>query len=403
MGDIQLSVKNHQNYTTISNQFIDNYMPSANGSFVKVYLYLLRSLSKPGCAISISGMADCFENTEKDILRALMYWEKMKLLTISKDSNGEISDIQLIEPVENEAEDTKAGSDDSKKAAAWSGSGDNAKTAAWSGSDGNAKAAAPAGSYAYVKTGSETSIEAGTKSNTAASRVDFTNLKDRPELDALLQIVETYLARLLKPQDIENISFFYNELHFSPDLIEHLYDYCVSKGKKKASYIQAVAAMWAQEGIHTREEAIAFSEQYNETYNEIKRAFSLGRMLGEAERKFADTWCKKYKSPLSLIKEACSRSLLKTGKPDFAYADKILENWAKKDITTMEQVLAEDKEHKKKTLLKANEKKAAAGFASSPFKEKPQNFKQRSYSSEEISSIEKKSLKKLTTAGQAET
>ena len=31
--------------TILSNTFIDNYMPEANGEFVKVYIYLLRALS----------------------------------------------------------------------------------------------------------------------------------------------------------------------------------------------------------------------------------------------------------------------------------------------------------------------------------------------------------------------
>jgi hypothetical protein len=40
-------------------------MPSANGSFVKVYLYLLRIMSDPSCNdVSISKIADYLEHTE---------------------------------------------------------------------------------------------------------------------------------------------------------------------------------------------------------------------------------------------------------------------------------------------------------------------------------------------------
>lgn len=342
MGNIHLSFGNHRNYTTISNQFIDSYMPGANGSFVKVYLYLLRSLSDSNKDISISGMADRFENTEKDILRALKYWEKMKLLVISRDSEGEISNIQLVEP-----EDIPAGE-----------------------------------------------LSAVSEKN---SPVDFTKLSEEPELESLVQIVETYLSRMLRPQDLENIAFFYNELNFSPDLIEHLYDYCVSKGKKAPSYVKTVAVMWAQEGIHTKEEAINYSMQYNEIYNEIRHVFSLQRLLGEAERKYADRWHSEYKSPLPLIKEACNRSLLKTGKTDFSYADKILKNWSKKGISTMGQVEKEDDEHKKNA-AGTGKKPAENHIQAVPVKEKQQNFKQRSYSIEEISFMEKKLLnKKLPT------
>lgn len=344
MGNIHLSFENHRNYTTISNQFIDFYMPGANGSFVKVYLYLLRSLSDSNADISISGMADCFDNTEKDILRALKYWEKMKLLVITRDSEGEISNIQLVEPGDIPSAELSAVSE--KKAA----------------------------------------IE---KKASAAKKppVDFSELSKEPELDSLLQIVETYLSRMLRQQDLDNISFFYNELNFSVDLIEHLYDYCVSKGKKAPSYVKTVAVMWAQEGIHTREDAITYSQQYNEIYNGIRQVFSLQRMLGEPERKIADCWHNDYKSSLTLIKEACKRSLLNTGKPDFAYADKILKNWSLSGISTLEQVKKEDDEHKRGSAAAGKKLKEEA-----PVKEKQQNFKQRSYSREEISSMEKNLL-----------
>ena len=33
--------------TVITNEFIDEYMPTANGEYVKVYLYLLRHEERP--------------------------------------------------------------------------------------------------------------------------------------------------------------------------------------------------------------------------------------------------------------------------------------------------------------------------------------------------------------------
>lgn len=42
---IRLYREGDRGYTSVSNDFIDHYMPSANGEFVKLYLYLLRCLS----------------------------------------------------------------------------------------------------------------------------------------------------------------------------------------------------------------------------------------------------------------------------------------------------------------------------------------------------------------------
>ena len=44
--------------TSISNIFLDEYMPGANGEYVKVYLYLLRSLGDSTRELSVIGLAD---------------------------------------------------------------------------------------------------------------------------------------------------------------------------------------------------------------------------------------------------------------------------------------------------------------------------------------------------------
>ena len=44
-------------FTVISNIFIDRYMPQANGSYVKVYLYLLRLVGDPSYNGTLSSVA----------------------------------------------------------------------------------------------------------------------------------------------------------------------------------------------------------------------------------------------------------------------------------------------------------------------------------------------------------
>ena len=67
--------------TVLSNVFIDEYLKDANDAQLKVYLFLVRRL-QAGDPVSISDMADRFNHTEKDILRALCYWEKCGVLTL---------------------------------------------------------------------------------------------------------------------------------------------------------------------------------------------------------------------------------------------------------------------------------------------------------------------------------
>ena len=81
-----ISTTSNCGLTLISNSFIQNHMPSANGNFVKIYLYLVMLCQHADTAgnSSIDALADCFECTESDILRALRYWQKEGLLTAER-------------------------------------------------------------------------------------------------------------------------------------------------------------------------------------------------------------------------------------------------------------------------------------------------------------------------------
>ena len=86
--EIRLRRRKEQEATPVSNVFIDKYMTDANGEYVKVYLYLLRCINADLSNLSISDMADHFDDTEKDVKRAQQYWEKMKLLHLEYSGAG---------------------------------------------------------------------------------------------------------------------------------------------------------------------------------------------------------------------------------------------------------------------------------------------------------------------------
>lgn len=86
MARLTIYPDNHVDSTVVSNLFIDEYMKDANDAQLKVYLYLLRMMSAH-LATSVSDIADRFNHTEKDVLRALRYWEKQQQL-LSLDYDG---------------------------------------------------------------------------------------------------------------------------------------------------------------------------------------------------------------------------------------------------------------------------------------------------------------------------
>jgi len=96
MNTISLNTERKYSATVVPNLFIDRYMPSANGSYVKVYLYLLRCLSGSSKPFTLSTAADALDETEKDIIRALSYWEKNNVLSLTKDADS-LTGITLLD------------------------------------------------------------------------------------------------------------------------------------------------------------------------------------------------------------------------------------------------------------------------------------------------------------------
>ena len=95
MSNITLFSSIDTGCTVINNTFIDEYLPRANGSYVKVYLLLLRCLQNNCENLSLSYLAEKLDETEKDIDRALKYWEKENLLTILRVDKSTIASITI--------------------------------------------------------------------------------------------------------------------------------------------------------------------------------------------------------------------------------------------------------------------------------------------------------------------
>jgi DnaD and phage-associated domain len=173
----------------------------------------------------------------------------------------------------------------------------------------------------------------------------------------------------------------------------YLFEYCVSKGKKNASYIEAVALTWAEEGIDTEEKARVAATAYNEHYNTVNKAFGLNRAPGQIERQYITKWVEVFGFSDEIITEACNRTILRTQKPDFKYTDKILETWFKKDVKSNTDIIRLDEEFSKANKTVENRK---AAVVQKPSANKFNQFPQRSYTAKDYAELERKLLNKNT-------
>ena len=362
--------------TVLSNDFLDNYMPKASGEFVKVYLYFLRYASDPGAGVSLASAADTFCMTENDVLRALKYWEREGLVALSYEK-GQLASIRLV-------------SRESKV------------------SDGRpvAKKPMPSKEQTAVRQGQETGDDLAMPMDLISPRASLQDTEAKPnmyngipaytarELSSFKQkndsqlffVIEQYLGKPLGPTDVNIIVFMGEKLGFSSDLIEYLFEYCVSNNHYSIHYIEKTALAWARDGIDTVAKAKARSAYYNKTYFDILKAFGItNRNPAPSEVEHIRRWTREYGFPMPVILEACRRTIETTHSPSFAYAQSILERWYKNNVGSLEDVKRLDEEHVRKKHEKADQdrknQESAARNASSgkPSGNKFHNFEQRSY------------------------
>ena len=311
MTSIKISNPYSIDSISISNTFIDYYMPPANGEFVKVYLYLLRAANS-SYSPTIADMADALSHTESDILRALKYWEKQGLFALIFDETNELKTISLL-PIEQANHSHKP--------------------------------------VRTVETGSRiTFAKEEVKPSGDVIRMpmpmpqydpkvveEAINASDDDEMNLLMYEAESLFG--VVPKSMTTTLFYlYNDLGMSSDLIAFAIEHCAEAGKKNEKYFRKMTLGWYNDGIKTRAEAKQMLGDRSEATQAVMKALGLNSW-GDEARVSLSVWQKDYNMPLNLIVEACNRAYSATGgKNALKYAQKVIEAWNSKDVHTIEDL-----------------------------------------------------------------
>ena len=393
MAEITLRKKNGASTTEIPNQFIDEYMTNANGEFVKIYLYLLRCMNSPGCSFSISRTADKFDHTEKDIRRALSYWEKMNLLRLEYDGDNSISGIYLMDPDTAVLEDDMvplkkaefilppvggtyaSGTDGTFQGKQPSHAQSRQAGAKEPGGCLPGQQPAPKGQESHAQE------KKAKKEKNSYSPNQLAALKEQEEVRELLFVAESYLARPLSPTDIQSLLYWYDGLGLCADLIVYLMEYCIAGGHPSLHYMEKVALNWKDTGISTVEQAKRSSNTHSKLHYAVMKALGIhGRSLIPAESAYIEKWSKELGFGQDIITEACSRTILNIHQPNFDYADRILRNWKKEGIRTSSDIKKADESFHAAKAVKPAKAQAPKTAAANRFN----SFPQRTYNLDKL-------------------
>ena len=422
MGTIKLEGSSQTMATIVSNYFLDEYMPNANGEFVKIYLYLLRALSSPDMDISICHIADIFNHTEKDVVRALRYWEQIGLLDLKFDSNKVLTNIKMkplitdytttdgsnieistfvapksqpVARIHNEMTDSHRNNtltDNHRNSALTSNRMDSELPVNHMDNDNintdniNTDNVAPDNipsdkASATLKSFNMAQPDFSKKVYTAN---EISTFNEKSEVVEFMYIAQKLLGKTLSASDVNTLLFFYDVLGFDSDLIVYLLEYAISNNHRQMRYIEKTAISWANEGIDTVDKAKASTELYSSRCYPVLKAFGIsGRNPGAGEKALIVKWTDSYGFPMDIVLDACNRTMNAIHQPSFEYADSILTKWKEKGIRTLSDVKLLDGEHQKnKAAYKKNH--TDNNETSAKPKNSFNNFNQRTYNYESL-------------------
>lgn len=332
--------------TAVPNAFIDRYLPEADGEYVKVYLLLWRYFNEKK-SITIPQLADLLDDTEKDVLRALRYWNKNGLIQMNTDGKKEITTITFLPIPEPRVQESAAAAEMTAGLSPMSEEAGGRASSSGAGADLIRSASAKK---------EEPHVPSSAKRRELAMNEDF---------GQLVYIIGKYLGAPLKASDSDVLGYLYGELHMRADLLEYLVETCVDAGHKSIHYIEKIAIDWHEKGIVTADDAREQAEICRRQYYQVLKAFGLSRR-GPApeEKKVMDVWFYEYGFHLDIVLEACSRTIRAIHEPSFEYAGGILADWKKKgvksrrDIDALDTAFAKERENKrsvkKETAAKPN-------------------------------------------------
>lgn len=284
-GNMDVTSGFQVNVTVVSNDFIDRYMASANGEYVKVYLFVLRHQQE---GLDLERIADSLNHTEADVKRALLYWEKLGALQVGAPPKEE------------------------------------------------PKAAAPS----VAEPAEKRKPYSQDRVNALAGDEDFAQL---------LYIAQKYLSKVFTPRECEVFAYLYDGLKMSVELLEYLTEYCAQNGHTSIRYLETVALNWHEKGLHTVEQAKAYASGFGKDSFAVMKAFGLTeRRPGEAELEQIERWFTTYGFSKDVVLEACNRTLAAIHSPSFRYADKILEQWKHQGVKNLQDIAALDQKRQTK-------------------------------------------------------
>ena len=182
--------------------------------------------------------------------------------------------------------------------------------------------------------------------------------------------VQRALGRTLNTEELKILLGFVRYLGLPEDVISVLVCYCKDRARARGNLrnpslrtIEKEAYSWAERGIDTMEEAVAYIQNqnaHNARMYHIRQLLQIrGRWLTAAEERYAQQWVELGFDD-EAITMAYERTCLNTGTLKWPYMNSILQRWHKQGLHTGEQIRSGDRKPEARDRRELDEDELAA-------------------------------------------
>lgn len=176
-----------------------------------------------------------------------------------------------------------------------------------------------------------------------------------PEVAFMLREAQMKFGRPLKQNESATLLWLYDDEKMQIAVILLLIAFATSENKTTASFIERTALSWIKSGVKTVEDAEREIFNYHtkkSAWGIVEKSFGIAHRKPSAkESDLACKWVEEYKFGSDILKAAYDMCVDTTSKFSLPYISKILENWHRNNVKTVEDAkkLSEKSEKTKKS------------------------------------------------------
>ncbi|BEP30403.1 DnaD domain-containing protein [Helicovermis profundi] len=325
---------------TIENIFINDFMCSANGTYVKVYLlgYKYAVDNDENIDFNNSSIAKHLNIPLEDVLNAWDFWQKKGIIKKSNIDDSVNYDVEFISLRQLYIDNN------------------------------------------YKVNNNEVSYERKT------SNSDLIEINKSPEIKNMFYKIDQFMRRNLSPNERLEVLNFLLDNNVDPDVVTMAFEYSIeTKNVKNIKYALKVLNAWVDNGLITVdliENNLKQSNKYYRAYRAIYKSLGYSNLITSGDKEIIDIWLQKYDLSLEFILEVIKESSKKTSNVNMNYMHSIVKNLYKNKINTIEGFKTFKTTH-------TNTKKSYSNSKTAPSKTKFHNFEKSksNYSNEDIEKI----------------